>query len=46
VDEVLSYAKILPAVIQNENHIYYQNTDLQEYAKQYGIFIESWYPFG
>ena len=46
VDEVLSYAEILPAVIQNENHIYYQNTDLQEYAKQYGIFIESWYPFG
>lgn len=46
VDEVLSYAEILPAVIQNENHIYYQNTELQDYAKQYGIFIESWYPFG
>lgn len=46
VDEVLSYAEILPAVIQNENHIYYQNTDLQYYVKQYGIFIESWYPFG
>ena len=46
VDEVLSYATIIPAVIQNENHIYYQNTELQEYAKQYGIVIESWYPFG
>ncbi len=46
VDEVLSYAEILPAVIQNENHIYYQNTDLQDYVKQYWIFIESWYPFG
>ena len=46
VDEVLSYAEIQPAVIQNENHIYYQNTDLQDYVKQYGIFIESWYPFG
>ena len=46
VDEVLSYAEILPTVIQNENHIYYQNTELQDYAKQYGIFIESWYPFG
>lgn len=46
VDEVLSYAEIQPAVIQNENHIYYQNTDLQNYVKQYGIFIESWYPFG
>lgn len=46
VDEVLSYATIIPAVIQNENHLYYQNVELQEYVKQYGIIIESWYPFG
>ena len=46
VDKVLSYAKISPAIIQNENHIYYQNNDLQEYVKNYGIIIESWYPFG
>lgn len=46
VDEVLSYATIAPAVIQNENHLYYQNTVLQEYVKQYGIIMESWYPFG
>ena len=46
LDEVLSYAEIMPAVIQNENHLYYQNTDLREYAEQYGIVIESWYPFG
>ena len=46
VDEVLSYAKVIPAVIQNENHIYYQNEKLKEYAKKYGIVIESWYPFG
>ena len=46
VDEVLSYAEVVPAVIQNENHIYYQNNELQEYVKQYGIIIESWYPFG
>ena len=46
VDEVLGYASITPAVIQNENHIYYQNNDLQEYVKQYGIVMESWYPFG
>jgi diketogulonate reductase-like aldo/keto reductase len=46
VDEVLSYAEILPAVIQNENHLYYQNRELQEYVKPYGIVIESWYPFG
>lgn len=46
VDEVLSYATIMPSVIQNENHIYYQNVELQEYVKQYGIVLESWYPFG
>jgi diketogulonate reductase-like aldo/keto reductase len=46
VDKVLSYATITPAIIQNENHIYYQNNVLQEYIKNYGIIIESWYPFG
>ena len=46
VEEVLSYATITPSVIQNENHIYYQNAELQEYVSQYGIIIESWYPFG
>ena len=46
IDEVLSYATITPAVIQNENHIYYQNTELQKHVSKYGIIIESWYPFG
>ena len=46
VEEVLSYARIIPAVIQNENHLYYQNTELQAYVKPYGIVVESWYPFG
>lgn len=42
----MSYAQIPPAVIQNENHIYYQNTALQEYVRKYGVVVESWYPFG
>ena len=46
VDEILSFAVITPAVIQNENHLYYQNKALQEYVQQYGIVVESWYPFG
>lgn len=46
IDEVLNYAEIVPAVIQNENHIYYQNNELQKYVQKYGIIIESWYPFG
>ena len=46
VDEVLAFAEIVPAVIQNENHLYYQNNALQDYVRQYGIVVESWYPFG
>ena len=46
VEEILSFARIMPAVIQNENHLYYQNKALQEYVRQYGIIVESWYPFG
>ena len=36
----------MPAVIQNENHIFYQNTEFQNYVKQFGTIIESYYPFG
>lgn len=46
LEEILSFAEIMPAVIQNENHLYYQNAALRDYAAQYGIVVESWYPFG
>ena len=46
VEQVLKYASITPSIIQNENHIYYQNNELRDYVKKYGIIIESWYPFG
>ena len=36
----------MPSVIQNENHIYYNNDFLKEFLKPKGIFIEAWYPFG
>lgn len=39
-------AEITPAVVQNENHPYYQNTELKEYLEKYGTVVESWYPFG
>lgn len=39
-------AQITPAVVQNENHPYYQNTDLQDYLKKYNTLVEAWYPFG
>lgn len=45
-DRIRNIAEIVPAVIQNENHPFYQNKTLQEYAKQFGTVIESWYPLG
>ena len=45
-ERIAGNAAIIPAVVQNENHIYYQNTDLQKYLQRYGTIIESWYPFG
>lgn len=45
-ERVVGDASIMPAVIQNENHIFHQNTELQSYVKQYGTIIESYYPFG
>lgn len=45
-DRITSEAQIKPAVLQNENHPYYQNTEMKEYVSQYGTMMESWYPFG
>jgi diketogulonate reductase-like aldo/keto reductase len=45
-DSIYSIAKIKPAVLQNENHIFYQNTKLKEYIKKYWTVLESWYPLG
>ena len=45
-ERIKKIASITPAVVQNENHIYYQNKSLQKYLERYGVFIESWYPFG
>lgn len=45
-ERVTAGSDIKPAVVQNENHIYYQNTEFQEYVARYGTIVESWYPFG
>lgn len=45
-ERIVADAEILPAVVQNENHPYYQNTDFQAYVSQYGIVMESYYPLG
>jgi len=45
-ERINKIAEIVPAVVQNENHPYYQNTMLQDYLRRYGTVVESWYPFG
>ncbi len=36
-ERICRIAEIVPAVVQNENHIFYQNKELQEYLRQYGL---------
>jgi diketogulonate reductase-like aldo/keto reductase len=43
-DEMVKNMDIKPAVLQNENHIYYQNIELKDYIKKYWTVLESWYP--
>ena len=45
-DRMYSMARIKPVIIQNENHIFYQNTELKKYLKKYWIVFESWYALG
>lgn len=45
-ERIRRISKIMPAVVQNENHPLYQNASLKEYLKQYGTVVESWYPLG
>ena len=46
VSHFINDFEIPPAVIQNENHLKYQNNALRDWAAKKGIFIESYYPFG
>ena len=44
--EFLPQVSIMPAVVQNEIHPYYQENDVIEYVQSLGIVMEGWYPFG
>lgn len=44
--EFLPQVSITPAVVQNEIHPYYQETDVIPYIQDLGIVVESWYPLG
>ena len=45
-DDITKSANVLPVVIQNENHIFYNDIEFQNYVGKYGIIIESYYPLG
>lgn len=42
----LPQVTIRPALVQNEIHPYYQDTDVVEYMHSQGILVEAWYPLG
>ena len=45
-DRLVGETDILPVLLQNETHIYYQSEEMKAHLKQYGTVLESWYPFG
>lgn len=45
-NRIIKYSAIYPTVIQNENHIFFNNSDLKKYVSKYGTIIQSYYPFG
>ncbi len=46
VSRFINDFEIPPAVVQNENHLFYQNNTLRDRVKKQKIYVESWYPFG
>lgn len=46
LEEFLPQVTIMPAVVQNEIHPYYQEIDVVPYIQELGIVVEGWYPFG
>ena len=46
VSHFINDFEIPPTVVQNENHLFYQNNTLRDWAKKQNIYIESYYPFG
>ncbi len=46
LEEFLPQIDIIPAVVQNEIHPYYQENDVIPYIQSPGIVVEGWYPFG
>ncbi|WP_245523223.1 flavodoxin [Parasphaerochaeta coccoides] len=46
IDGFISQIAIMPALIQNEIHPYYQENEVISYMQGKGIVMEAWYPLG
>ena len=44
--EFIPKISVMPALVQNEIHPYYQDTDVIEYIQSLGIAVQGWYPLG
>lgn len=46
INEFLPQVDIMPVLVQNEVHPYYQDTEAVEHLHNLGIVVEAWYPLG
>lgn len=46
IDDFIKQVKIMPALIQNEIHPYYQEQKVVPYMQKLGIVMQAWYPLG
>jgi len=46
LSEFLPQITIMPALVQNEIHPYYQDTKVVDFIQKKGIVVEGWYPLG
>ncbi len=44
--DFLPNVRIMPALVQNEIHPYYQENDVIPYIQSLGIVVQGWYPLG
>lgn len=44
--EFLPQVSIMPALVQNEIHPYYQEQEVVPFIQEYGIVVQCWYPLG
>ena len=45
-DRLVSQVTVMPAVLQNETHLYHQSNEMKNHIAQYGTMMESWFPLG